>query len=833
MLPYRSHWHFAFERDPFGEARLVRFAGPDSTYVPPEPTPDPLEGTPYGPKEGAFDPTLAPMPRMKDRVRSQVQDVLHDDARILPKTPEELKAAEEEKKKKEPEKEQQQNDEEKRRETMRQKMNNVVQALRDEMSKMRGLRGRMQNKELMGRMEKYANANLLERWKRDIETLEREELNTTRELQFAEAFQNFWQGEMAPEEFLEEQGDYMRNLPYGFDELGTQIHKTASSIAPVQKEGDNASDAIQRMQTMRDNIQADSWIASQGSIRKRIDRLLTEKEKWIKEIEEQSDSILAEENVDDTGGFTKALLSLRFYSINNYVHGVQKYWAALKKTLEDRNERYDADIARSLGRAMRHFDFWPLYGEAVDSILEQQLESKGDEEKDAKKKQLERQGARWADLFNHGDPKGVFWHLAESNPNEARGVLEYAADHGFLYEIDEVTGNPDMPIYGIPLSRICRDWFDAGEYQKISNYFSTLRAKNSAGRESEISNSEKTVHDIDDVDKFINLLGAEMDDLNLWSTVGICKRAIQRGLKGEVSARLLTTIMKKLKQHPELRKVTPKIFFDLIGKESMYNTAFTLGWAKAERPKLRQWAITGKDDIMDGTAFEMIWKIEKEIVEKDPSTDYTTDLGIKTLNQTVAKVLAGQIVTLPSGRYMHIFQNEFTNYRKSAKDTFVAVADPLKEDSDYAIEDTEKTMLPQVVFNKILAYTSTFEFKDESWVQGFFGNIISIARRLKAIPELSEAHENYCREIRQKLDAYMGSYMHENRAIKQLSQLAKGPDFESPAIATLISEDLLSIDTLKDKGIRAAAENQIRGSFFEFYDQKIRGNTPGKTTQAI
>jgi hypothetical protein len=113
-----------------------------------------------------------------------------------------------------------------------------------------------------------------------------------------------------------------------------------------------------------------------------------------------------------------------------------------------------------------------------------------------------------------------------------------------------------------------------------------------------------------------------------------------------------------------------------------------------------------------------------------------------------------------------------------------------------------------------------------------------MARRLKAIPELHDAYINYCDEIRGKLDKYISSYSQRPEASKQLSQIAKGSDFESPAFATLVSENLLSIESIKHPDTAKALKQQIRGLFFDYYDRNINdkgqsGAGPAKTTQAV
>src|SRR3989344_3719105 len=95
MLPFRSHWRFASERDPFGEARLLGFAGtPDATNPP-----DPLEGT-------EFAPNANPNLKIAEKASATVEDAknkTHTDTEALMQTPEEVKAAADKRKKEEEE----------------------------------------------------------------------------------------------------------------------------------------------------------------------------------------------------------------------------------------------------------------------------------------------------------------------------------------------------------------------------------------------------------------------------------------------------------------------------------------------------------------------------------------------------------------------------------------------------------------------------------------------------------------------------------------------------------------------------------------------------------
>ncbi len=793
MLPYRSHWHFAFEQDPTREARLLGFAsGPHAPQGPdPEPTPD-SANTPASPNPVAAESV---------KTAQDVKDVLDEEKKIAKgKTaPDETAALIDEKTKK--------------KEAIQAKFQKVIDAARQQAVEMHQIRIRMEDGDLQQFIVDSGDEEALRNWKKDMQLLESEEINTSQEKLFAEALQAFWEGEMAPEVFLCERGDYLQQLPYGFGEIGSSIHGVLNAVDASESNKMNAqnqwatrnqSDRIQIIDEVLKNVQMGDWLTNKerqyGEMQKKWDKYKS----WLEQVEESKLKNILRENIEPSGGLLDELRKIRFYSINDFLSAGQKYWSALKSTLEQRGERYSADIARQFGMSMERFNFWPIYGDEVATILDQQLDAKSNEETESIKKQLEGDHAKWEDLFS---PQGVFYQFMGKNPNKTRGVLEYAAEHGFLYDIDEDITDHSHPIYGKKLADICFDWKSTGDYGKISNYFTSLRGKNSSGREHEMDHGYKMDYDNENVPRFIELVEHEMDEHNLWAAAGVCKRAIERGLRGEVSAWLFTTIMNKLRKYPELRKVTPVYFFDIIGKLSMYNTAFTLGWAKGYRNELRLWAATGDEAALEKTELKHLSTIEREIIEKDSTTDYTTPAGKMKLNQTVAQVLGGQIVELPGG-YMHIFETKYRAYRDAAKMMFAAVADPLKEDSDYAREDTEKTMLPEVVFKKILKYTSTFEFTDEAWVQAFLGSLISMAHRLKEIPELRDAYENYCTEIREKMDLHYNSFRKDaNRSIKQLSTM--DPKTGKPALASLVAENLLSVDVMGDTEFTQELKNQL------------------------
>lgn len=722
------------------------------------------------------------------------------------------------------------------RNAMREKYESAIKKMASTMNKMTELRERMEDRDLQEAVEKYGDAELAQKWKEHTTGLRNEAVNTAKGKTFTQAMMEFWNGEddWPPQRFLDEHGSYFENLPYDDEEMkaaGKALHiqlKAAAGSHPKTTEewkGIEKADRIITVGTLLDGVRPDEWLEYQVNAYDEMEEELEGLEGWIDKIEKQIQNFEELDAAEASGSFIKNIQKIRWYSINNYIDGIKEYGAAWKRTWDQRNERFSADIARKVGRAMSPF----IYGEEVAQILDQQLDAKSNEEAEAMKKQLETNSSKWEDLFAKGD--GVFWKYAEKNPNKTRGILEYAADHGFLYDVDEEVGhNQAVTIYGRKLEDLCFDWTQSGDSKKTENYFTSLRGKNSAGREHEIDHGKKMEKDVDNIPRFIALLEHEMDEHNLWAAAGICERAMERGLDGEVSAWLLTTVMSKLREHPGLAKVAPVAFFDIIGKLGMYNTAFTLGWAKGYRGKLTKWAHAGADaeadrKILETTQLKHLSRIEKEILELDPSIDEKTPEGRNKLNRSLAQILAGQIVKLPNG-YVHIFDPRFKEYRDKVKEMFASATDPHKEDSDYAVNVTEKGMLPAAVFDQIMEYTSTREFKSKAWVEPFFGSIILVERQLRKIGDLKEAHASYREEISEKMDNHFKALITEKDTKKQL--LAVDPRTGKHAIASLVASKLLTWKKIAGAPWFGELCEQIKQEFPDFYLQEMDGKIPPK-----
>jgi hypothetical protein len=839
MVPPVKRWHFAPQPDPERESRLLGFAAGNS--------PGPLDPDMFRPIDISST--------TNNIVREDIEEVLKKEhekmsgvmqspsgkadilvgSNVIDEDATAKKREEAEAKKKQEEEEKMEREREKHR-SMREKIENIKDRAAKIGNRIKEFIGRMQDKSLMEYLRSKAPREMVAAWEKDIAELEKESVTASLEQKFAEDMLKFWEMDCTPGQFQIAVGHYLNTLPFGFDDIGKKIHGAIAETIEAEKneplpmnqwhlsdeswERYNESDRISAINSFLECVDFNGWMTKTEQLYDKIGRDL---EKYNIEIEktelaaETSEAIEAQEGP----GILASIRKIRFYSVLDYVHGVEKFVEAVKTNWTQRSDRYSSDIASKFGKMIKPFDFWPVYGTEIDRILDQQVESKRNEESNTMKEYLEKKNAKWEDLFG---PGGEFKKFAGKNPNKTRGILDYAADHGFLYDVDEEISDHSHPIYGMALSEICSDWAAAGDTEKIANYFTALRGKNAQGREHEIEHGYKKEYDNENVPRFIELLEEEMDEHNLWAAAGVCKRAMERGLEGEVASWLFTTVMAKLRQYPELRKVTPVTFFDIIGKLSMYQTSFTLGWAKGYRKQLRRWARSGDEkpdeSILEETELKHLSVIEREIITRDSGNDYTTKEGKQKLNRLVARVLAAQIVPLDSGGYINIFESRFSDYRKKVHEMFAATADPLKEDSDYANCDTEKVMLPDVGFKQILAYNSQFDFKNESWTEAFMTNIVDLAERMQKIPQLKEAYDNFIKEMRLKLDNNFSAMARAPEGVSRLlSTINKKKN--KPAIASMFAAGLVSWNAVRKAKFADPLKEQLKEHFFDYYDTKI------------
>ncbi|TSC79398.1 MAG: hypothetical protein G01um101425_678 [Candidatus Peregrinibacteria bacterium Gr01-1014_25] len=516
-------------------------------------------------------------------------------------------------------------------------------------------------------------------------------------------------------------------------------------------------------------------------------------------------------------------------------------WEAIKaikeaytKAITEKSQLKSAVLAKSIAGALK----WAPYGDGVEVTLESDLESKHGKVAKEFQEHLSHENLTWKQIFDGGGILDDLINLGERD--KAVGVLQYAAERGWLYDIDDCVAKEGgaKTIFGRSFADICpQDWSPA----HINNFYTQLRGKNMTGVNEEIEKGTKRVQGIENTPFFIEEIDRELNDINLWAAVGIATRAIDRGLRGEVSPWITTTVLHHLRTNPRVRKFANVVFIDKLGKLAAYRSASTLGALQDDRPGMEGWLRSGADVQFAPVIGKTVHMIEQEILQ-----NCTKKPDAKDLNHAVALVLACIPLTEKSAREkgiklqlkpnaaITIFSDRYLPYRNSNhfKDLNAAVPGIAKEDTDYMTQITDNQLVGKQVIEDIFSGNGRGGFTHIDRVPDFAGNILKQYNLLDTLGKTTEA-ENFRREMGQKLTkALTISALNDQRTsamyLIELRQFNAG----KPMLKTLIEEGFFDIEPIVTTYVRRdAAEtlarnilNQIDSRLFERLDAARRAN---------
>ncbi len=435
----------------------------------------------------------------------------------------------------------------------------------------------------------------------------------------------------------------------------------------------------------------------------------------------------------------KKNLGIEFYSINELIETVNKLTEAYLESHKQHSSLKTDVLAKQFGTLV---SLLPWGGKDVPHNLESQLDAANDKVKDHHVEHLTKLNKSYMQLFA---PHGELEHNAHDG-NLARGVLEYAASRGWLYDIDlhdpgSRDANGFLVIRGEGASYslrdlVPRDWSDA----KVMDYETRLSEMQNKGKDAETEKYYKRYYTNDVAPKFVDLMVEELGNVNVWAARGIMKRALERILHGDISPFLIIRVLRQLQENPVLRRRVPKDVLDQMGALALYNSYYTTGWLKAEDQTIFEWTKTGnKDDLSFGGKFFFgthLQMAKDEILHAaSPRTKkyFTEDANGKLeFDHLLARFFSGNVVTV-DGHKFSIFSEKYKDYRdkdKSGIMQYQGNVDAGKEDEDTVRENaytsafSESVTLPSVnAFNSYLDQ-SNGHFRHESRAKFYMASII-------------------------------------------------------------------------------------------------------------
>lgn len=428
-------------------------------------------------------------------------------------------------------------------------------------------------------------------------------------------------------------------------------------------------------------------------------------------------------------GINKAL-GIEWYSPLQMWQAFQDTKEAFKRAWKAKDDRKSALFASKIGSVIQKVLPFGMGNEIAQS-LDADLSDRNSKEKNGFKEYLAGNNTLFTTVFDPGGTMDEYKH----NPNKARGILEFAAEKGWLYDFPTQAKSGVKPEDALVMGK----WryrelvSDMGDTD-AANYYYSLQFMNGAGKDKSIEGGSKFVHDLDKPEPFIEALKGSLKGHDYWSAVGMMKRAFERGMEGELSPWLTITVMDHVKKDPFAQRFISGPILEAMGTVGAYTTAFTVGYLRFEKDQILEWARSGAKEMNEAGTFGKIYKaVSEDIISKDDSYAKDDEKNQADLQRTIAKVLAAQTVELRNGRQVNIFAPRYNFYNNGSgqqRETEVG-----KLDSDFYVNRSETMLSDENIVVQILDYRSQGGFQEEARAVGFLNNIFTLNQELSRSQE--------------------------------------------------------------------------------------------------
>ncbi len=518
-------------------------------------------------------------------------------------------------------------------------------------------------------------------------------------------------------------------------------------------------------------------------------------------------------------------LGIKFYSVNDILEAFKQVKEAYTKTYHDHVHHKGAALAKNVGGIAKYLPF----ASGIDIVLNEQLEAANKKSTNEFKEYLKEQNFTFKQLF---DGPNALMETEHHDVNHVRGILEYAASRGWLYDIDACLTDDRKTVLGHDLHGMLTDWDES----QVLNYYTLLRGQNSSGREEEIKKGENRVHDIENIPFYISEIDRELEKGNIWAATGFAQRAVERGLIGEVTPWLSTAFFRRMREDPILRRFMPRMALDKIGQLSLYRTAFTLGHFKGERRQLEQWLRSGKDIREAGALGKVISATEQDIKSKC-SADLSTEQGKHLLDRLVGKVLSTEtlskdtviegkslrdLVGWKAGETVSILDDRYNAYRNSGYIQQLGDLMPgvEKEDIDYFQNRCENMLTSVRHIDQIFQPDGRGGLSHADRAAHFMTQILLYYKELDDAGLHGEA-ESFRREMGAKLATSITKSVADSRSPGIEKEPLRGPLAGKFGLGTLLYEGFIDIQPIIDSYFYKRGGAELARSLLEENSKQV------------
>ncbi len=460
------------------------------------------------------------------------------------------------------------------------------------------------------------------------------------------------------------------------------------------------------------------------------------------------------------GVFTHNVSWLSIYDI---VKVISIYKEAIVDDYHSRQKIRTYDFAKNIN----------LY-KPIDQTLKKQARAANQEESSSFLEYLEKEGFSFDNIFGHDGNGGGLLDQVRHNINRAKAVLEYAADHAWLYHMDRANGHD---VYGV-------DYETA--FGKES--FRELVQKNEGGKEKEEKRGYERVDKHPDIPFMIKDMREELKEKNIFAVRGILKRIQEKAKYAESNTWAAAELIRAMRD-PAIMKVMDKGFLDDVGNIGIGQSAWTLTLFKLMRHAFEDYRTGKNKNISDENVFvQTVERIEKKMAEigMQPKDDLRHGY-----DHTVGKVLAGQTVT-HNGKHISIFEDDpvFKRYRDYWKGTPTST-EPGKTDDDFfnpGNNSSDVLLLGKTSTSAILVRTSQGMWTHSTRAPNYMGQVLRRDEELgKTDPK---AQQTFRTEMREKLKYFIREAAIQDATRKKFPSDTI-PSYNEPELARFSDHNIL------------------------------------------
>ena len=746
-----ARWRNDTERAPGGEARLSWMeggregtqgggGGPEAGDNPERgdrPERNDLPNAPNNPP---------PVDRGRDQTRGQVNQTLNGEGQANPQQKEAAKVLE------------------------------SVEATRDEM---RGILEKMEE------LEKRGAANMLEsdlrqRWHEDMNFLRDESKTMDKLARMSALLRDVESGQTSPQSLLSHLSEYYYIDPERPDN-DREFDLTASDIRRAQDRvlrasgsmnpaGANASTNMEIGRAVIATAGVQNILAMMDDVNSRYKKALEESKTkdWVDKIgeaktEEEQKNDEAAKNGTSVWRSLFRNLGVGVISWNELMGAGSDFLAAWKRSWQVKSGQRQADFAAQLG-SFGGWLGWVGGGQIQDVLRFEQLNKKREEQDFYEKGMKERNDPFKRILAQLDDA------VANANYNQARALLSYAAEKGYLYFIDRdwsMEPPSSRSVLGYKLGQMLGDM---GETE-IHQYYKKLLSAQRSGEQDARGSGEKQASSREEAALIVDDIRRELEGNNYWKVVGMIDVAMKKGKEPEISPWISAVLLRHFREDPKASKFFEKRLLEQVGNIGFGHPGFSLEKFKTQRVDIDKY-LRGKVKYGDPEGSKFLAAhaaIEREVLAADPSLG--ADDRKQEFDRTVAKIL-GFHTTKVGDRYFSIFADGpggvYKAYREEILETKYFGGINMEADADFFYDSEIVGVNAGAIEISIGAYVENGKLRYEDKFANFMRLVIDrdyefrkLVSEGKLPPSVSA---QFREEMQRKLTPFMDKILRERNS---------------------------------------------------------------------